>query len=146
MSINFTDLVTLGKDAVTRHTGAGKAVTGFSAAIDSGFGDNKKTLWLDCSIWGDRGEKLAPYLLKGSKHLIQGELGTREYEGKTYITVDVKEVKLGAKSGQPESRPAQRQESQAPAQHADASHGDRATGGFEDDPIPFAPIPRRQLW
>lgn len=107
MTINFTDLVTLGKDAVTRHTGAGKAVTGFSAAIDSGFGDNKKTIWLDCSLWGDRGEKLAPYLVKGSKHMVQGELGTREYEGKTYITVDVKEVKLGAKPGQSD-RPAQR--------------------------------------
>lgn len=143
MSINFTDLVTLGKDAVTRHTAAGKAVTGFSAAIDSGFGDKKQTIWLDCSIWGERGEKLAAYLVKGSKHLIQGELGTCEYEGKTYITVDVKEVKLGAKSGQSESRPAQRQE---PAQHADASFGDRATSGFEDSEIPFAPIPRRQLW
>ncbi|THD06156.1 single-stranded DNA-binding protein [Rhodanobacter lindaniclasticus] len=142
MSINFTDLVTLGKDAEVRHTAAGKAVTGFSAAIDSGFGDNKKTIWLDCSIWGDRGEKLAPYLVKGSKHMVQGELGTREYEGKTYITVDVKEVKLGAKSGQSE-RP--RQESK-PAQHADASYGDAATGGFDSDEIPFAPIPRRQLW
>ena len=36
--------------------------------------------------------------------------------------------------------------SHPPAQHADASNGDRASGGFEDDPIPFAPIPRRQLW
>ena len=130
MTINFTDLVTLGKDAVTRHTGAGKAVTGFSAAIDSGFGDNKQTIWLDCSIWGDRGEKLAPYLLKGSKHMIQGELGTREYEGKTYITVDVKEVKLGAKSGQSD-RP-QRQESKR-----EASFGDGPAPGFVDDEIPF---------
>lgn len=126
MSINFTDLVTLGKDAVTRYTAAGKAVTGFSAAIDSGFGDNKKTLWLDCSLWGERGEKLAPYLLKGTKHLVQGELGTREHEGKTYITVDVKEIKLGAK---PEGRP----ESSAPRQQ----RKEPACGFDDSDSIPF---------
>ncbi len=130
MTINFTDLVTLGKDAVTRHTGAGKAVTGFSAAIDSGFGDNKKTVWLDCSIWGERGERIAPYLLKGTKHLVQGELGTREHEGKTYITVDVKEVKLGARSGQSGQSERPRQESRQ-AQQAPADNG------FADDEIPF---------
>lgn len=138
MSINFTDLVTLGKDAVVRYTGAGKAVTGFSAAIDSGFGENKKTIWLDCSIWGERGEKLAPYLVKGSKHLIQGELGTREHEGKTYITVDVKEVKLGGKGeAKPESS-APRQQRQAPAR--EASYGEVAD---PDHDIPFAPFRHR---
>lgn len=131
MTINFTDLVTLGKDAETRFTSAGKAVTGFSAAVDSGFGDNKKTIWLDCSIWGERGEKIAEYLVKGSRHLIQGELGTREYEGKTYITVDVKEVKLGGKSGQSD-RPAKSKESK-PA-HADASSG---FADDDSDSIPF---------
>lgn len=139
MTINFTDLVTLGKDSETRYTAAGKAVTGFSAAIDSGFGDNKKTIWLDCSIWGERGEKLAQYLVKGSKHMIQGELGTREYEGKTYITVDVKEVKLGGKSGGVE-RSAKHDSSQ-PQQHADASNG-----FADDETIPFAPIPLRRHW
>jgi hypothetical protein len=49
------------------------------------------------------------------------------------------EAKDAAKSGQ-SSRP-QRQESKR-----EASYGDAATGGFEDDAIPFAPIPRRQLW
>jgi single-strand DNA-binding protein len=138
MTINFTDLVTLGKDAETRFTGAGKAVTGFSAAVDSGFGDNKKTIWLDCSIWGERGEKIAEYLVKGSRHLIQGELGTREYEGKTYITVDVKEVKLGGKSGQSDR--------QAKPKESKPAHADASNGFADDETIPFAPIPLRQLW
>lgn len=133
MTINFTDVVRLGKDAVTRFTAAGKAVTGFSAAFDSGFGDNKKAVWIDCSAWGERWEKVAPYLLKGTQAMIQGELGTREHDGKTYITVDVKELKLvGGKSGEQQRDPPQRQERSAPRQAAPVSAGD-----FQDDDIPF---------
>ena len=91
---NFKELVRIGKDAVTRFTHAGKAVTGFSAAFDNGWGDRKQTVWLDCSVWGERGEKLAQYLTKGSLVLVEGDIGTREHDGKTYLTLDVREVKL----------------------------------------------------
>ncbi|MGN6282129.1 single-stranded DNA-binding protein [Frateuria sp.] len=131
MSINFSDVVRIGKDAVTRFTGAGKAVTGFSAAVDSGYGDKKQTIWLDCSAWGERYEKVAPYLTKGSQVFIQGELGTREHEGKTYITVDVKDLKLVGGKPAGESKP-QRQE-RAPRQSAPAPAGDDPYG----DDVPF---------
>ena len=94
---NFKELVRIGKDAVVRSTQAGKQVTGFSAAFDSGWGDNKKTVWLDCSAWGDRYVKLSDYLLKGTLILIEGNIDTREHEGKTYITLDVSEIKLTGK-------------------------------------------------
>lgn len=97
---NFKELVRIGKDAVTRYTQGGKAVTGFSAAFDNGWGDRKQTVWLDCSIWGERGEKLAQYLTKGSLVLVEGDIGTREHDGKTYLTLDVREVKL---TGKPDS-------------------------------------------
>jgi single-strand DNA-binding protein len=142
MSINFSDVVRIGKDAVTRYTSNSKAVTGFSAAVDSGFGDNKKTIWLDCSAWGERWEKVAPYLLKGSQAFVQGELGTREHDGKTYITVDVKELKLigGKPNGErQDSAPRQQRQAAAPA-------GDASNGFPDDDDIPFAPIPRRAYY
>jgi single-strand DNA-binding protein len=108
---NFKELVRIGKDAVTRFTQGGKAVTGFSAAFDNGWGDKKQTVWLDCSLWGDRGEKLAPYLTKGSQIVVEGDIGTREHEGKTYLTLDVREVKLtgGKPDSKPASKPASRQ-------------------------------------
>lgn len=84
----------VGKDAVTRFTGSGKAVTGWSLAIDRGWGENKQTVWLDCALWGERGEKLAPNILKGDRLGVVGEMGTREHEGKTYVTLDVREVTL----------------------------------------------------
>lgn len=120
----------LGKDAELRYTGSGTPVAGFSAAVDSGYGDNKQTLWLDCSLWGKRGESLAPHLTKGKQVFVQGELGQREYNGKTYLTLKVAEVKLiGSRQdgNQAQGRAPQRQ----PERTAAAPEPD-----FDDD-IPF---------
>lgn len=143
--MNFKELVRLGKDAVTRYTQGGTAVTGFSAAFDNGWGDRKQTVWLDCSMWGDRGVKVAEYLTKGSQVVVEGNIGTREHEGKTYITLDVQEVKLvGGKpdntNGGTTRSGAQRRERPAQAQ-ADSGFGD---DGFDDQDIPFAS--NRGMW
>jgi len=82
----------IGKDAVVRRTNAGDAVAGFSVAVPDGFGDSKRTLWFDCSLWGKRGETLAQYLTKGSRVTVAGDLSTREHDGKTYLTIRVAEV------------------------------------------------------
>lgn len=84
----------VGKDAVVRTTQDGTKVTGWSVAVDDGFGDKKRTIWFDCALWGGRGEKLAGYITKGTKVAVSGDLSTREHEGKTYLTVRVSEVTL----------------------------------------------------
>lgn len=70
----------LGRDADLRETPAGKAVLNFSIANNSGFGDNKKTFWFRCALWGDRARKLAEHFTKGTKLLVSGEMQLREYE------------------------------------------------------------------
>lgn len=139
---NFKDLVRLGKDAEVRYTQGGKAVAGFSAAFDTGWGDNKKTTWLDCSYWGERGEKSAPNLTKGTLILIEGDLGTREYEGKTYITLDVRDFKFagskpdsqsGGSSGSRGGAP----QRQRPERATDAPSARETMDEFADDSIPF---------
>lgn len=96
-SFSFTG--NLGRDAVVRHTQGGDAVAGFSVAAKAGYGDNAQTIWVDCSIWGKRAEsKLVDFLKKGTLVGVTGELGTREYEGKTYITCRVSELTLLGKS------------------------------------------------
>lgn len=82
------------KDAELRSTQDGKQVAGFSVAVDDGFGQNKGTLFFDCSIWGARADKLAPMLTKGKQVTVSGDFGTREYNGKTYLTVRVADVTL----------------------------------------------------
>lgn len=78
--LNFTG--NIGRDSETRYTPSGDAITSFSAALTSGYGEKKLTTWLNCSIWGKRGESLAPYLKKGAQVAISGEFQARPYQTK----------------------------------------------------------------
>ena len=74
----------LGKDAETRHTPSGTAVTNFSLATTSRYKDQMgewrdRTEWHDIVLW--KGENVAPYLKKGKKVFIEGRLQTRSWEG-----------------------------------------------------------------
>lgn len=80
------------KDAVKRRTQGGDAVTGFSVAVTDT--RTKDTIFFDCSLWGIRGEKVGAYLTKGTKVVVVGDLGRREHEGKTYLTINVSELTL----------------------------------------------------
>lgn len=99
----FSAIGRVGKDAQTRYTGNGNAVTGWSLAVDNGFGDKKQTVWFDCSAWGERFTKVAEYIKKGDRLGVTGEVGTREHDGKTYVTLNVRDVALLAakKEGAP---------------------------------------------
>jgi single-strand DNA-binding protein len=89
----------LGKDARTNKAG-GTTVSNFSVAVRSGYGDNEKTIWVDCSLWGKQAEsKLVDYLIKGQQVAVSGEMGTKEHEGKTYITLRVNAIDLIGKKG-----------------------------------------------
>lgn len=89
-SINF--IGNIGRDAETRFTPNGKAITSFSVALTSGFGDNKVTTWLNCSIFGERGENVAGYILKGKQIGVNGEFSARPYttkDGVEKLSLDV---------------------------------------------------------
>jgi len=76
----------LGKDAETRFTPAGVAVTSFSVATnrrwkDQQTGDWKEeTDWTNVVLW--RQENLANYLTRGKQVYVEGRLQTRSYEDK----------------------------------------------------------------
>jgi single-strand DNA-binding protein len=96
---NITIAGNVGKDAETRKTQSGDSVTGFSVAVEDRTGKEKSTIWFDVSIWGARGEKIASYITKGTKVAVSGDLGKREHDGKTYLTVRADQVTLlGSKS------------------------------------------------
>ena len=83
----FTATGRIGKDAEVKYTAKGTAVAQFSVAVDSGFGDQKKTTWIEGSVFGKRAEgNLPKYLIKGAKIAFSGELGLDEWEheGKKY--------------------------------------------------------------
>lgn len=70
----------LGADAELRTTQGGEKVLGFRVANDVGFGDRKTTQWVECSLWGRRGEAIAQYMTKGKQVAVSGELTMREFE------------------------------------------------------------------
>ena len=115
----------VGKDAVLRQAGD-KPVLSFSVASDAGWGDRKKTSWIDCSLFGKRAESLAEHIRKGDKIAVIGEMSTREHDGKTYITLDVKEVELlGGKREESASAPKPK------------NPGIALAASYEDDEVPF---------
>jgi single-strand DNA-binding protein len=70
----------VGRDAETKYLQDGTPVTNWSMAVEAGWGDNKKTTWLNCALW--KRDKMAQYITKGKKILVQGELSEREYTTK----------------------------------------------------------------
>lgn len=110
----FTFTGNLGRDSELRYTQSSTAVLSFSVAASAGYGDKKQTIWVDCSMFGQRAEsRIKDYLLKGQQVAVSGELSTREYEGKTYIQCRVNDVTLIGKrddSGSHQPRPAARQQ------------------------------------
>ncbi len=99
----------IGKSAETRSTQNGDKVTNWTVAVEDRQGQEKRTIWFDCTLWGKRGESLAQYITKGGKIAVAGELSTREHEGKTYLQVRVDQVSLmgGNTGGQREERASQ---------------------------------------
>lgn len=93
----------LTRDAELRRTQAGDAVVGFSVAVDDRSGKEKRTLFFDCSMWGQRGSAVADYLKKGNPVTVSGDFSTREHDGKTYLTVRVNELTLQG-GGEPKAK------------------------------------------
>jgi len=83
----FTCVGRLGRDAQIRETPSGDQVTSFSLATNVGYGESKTTMWIACSIWGNRGVTLQPNLKKGSEITVSGELSEREYTNKEGVVV-----------------------------------------------------------
>jgi len=129
----------LGRDAELRYTQAQKPVMSFPVAIESGWGENKVTTWVRCTLWGDRGPKLVEFIKKGDRIGIQGEISLSEFEGKdgltrTTLECNIREVTLlGEKreAAAPPAPPARPAPPKAPAPQAPAPED------FGDDDIPF---------
>lgn len=119
----------VGNDAIVRNTQGGDSVCSFSVAVDQREGRDKSTNWWRVSLWGKRGESLAPYLLKGASVTVTGAFSVSEYEGKTQLNIRASEIAL--QGGRSEAR--------SQEQDRDETHGQVGGGGYDDldDSIPF---------
>lgn len=127
LNLNLTG--NIGKDAVTRTTQGGDNVTSFTVAVNQGSGDKKRTEWVECALWGKRGDALAQYLTKGTTVSVCGQPRIRQYEAsgehRAQMQVSVSEISL---HGGAKSTGEQKADWDAPGGPVDL-----------DDAVPFAP-------
>jgi len=72
----------VGGEIELRHTPTGKAVTEINLAVDDGWGENKKTVWVGVTIWGATAELAQRAIRKGDRVGIDGRLSQDEWEDK----------------------------------------------------------------
>jgi single-strand DNA-binding protein len=153
-SVNKVILVGhLGRDAETKFTPSGVAVTSFSVATSRRWKDQQSGEWKEETDWSNvtlwRSENLAQYLTKGKQVYVEGRLQTRSYDdkdGKKVYRTDVVAddvILLGGSGGggrggdeYSQAAPPQRSSSQrggAPAPR----HDDFGGQGITDDDVPF---------
>ena len=132
--INVTVVGALGRDPEVKSTPTGKKVANFSVAVDQGYGDSKKTEWVNIVVWEKLAELTEKYLKKGKVVALSGTLQTRSWDKdgvKQYRTevvarditfLDGGSIKSEGNSGRA-SAPATRQQT-APAVRAAAPEAD----------------------
>lgn len=77
---SFTFVGNLGKDPELKFVGGESIpVLEFSVANNIYWKKEKRTQWISCSIWGDRGKSLLQYLKKGTKVTVIGKLFLDSY-------------------------------------------------------------------
>lgn len=101
----------IGKNVEVKQV-SGSTVAQFSLAENVGFGQNKQTIWYDCSLWGNRAQSnLIDYLNKGREVFIVGEFSQFvSQDGKTYNKVNIWDIKLTSGSGQQQGQQQQGQQ------------------------------------
>lgn len=87
------------RDMEVRQTKRGTDVGEFTIANNIGYGENQKTTFVKCTLFGTRVEALQKYLLKGARVLIEGTLDINNVEDidgnwHTYVNIVVGELDI----------------------------------------------------
>ena len=94
----------VGQDAELKSVGD-TTVCSFSVAhTEKVYGPNpyEKTVWVSCNVWGERGEKLKPFITKGTYIVVEGSGGVNAYtqkngEAAAVINCRVTSLEFGGK-------------------------------------------------
>ena len=70
----FNGIGRLGKNPEMKYTPKGTAITKFSMAVTTGYGDKKKTIWVNVSSFGQQAEFVNQWLQKGSLVFVTAEI------------------------------------------------------------------------
>lgn len=129
----------LTKDGEIKSTQNGKSFLKFSVAYNT---PKKLTHFYDCALFGERGEKLLPFMKKGKYVVVTGEPDWREYNGVIYesILVDRLSFAGGREETNPDNKPYQCDgkyfDTREEVEKYKSSKGD-GPEYFDDSDIPF---------
>lgn len=88
----------LTKDIDVKTTSNGTLVGEFTVANNERVGENEVTSFIKCVMFGERVEKICPYLLKGTKVLVDGRLEVKTVVNdqlyNTYVSLYVNELDI----------------------------------------------------
>jgi single-strand DNA-binding protein len=126
----------LTKDATEFVTRTGTSIANFTLAIDSGFGENKKTLFLNCKAFKRGG--MIPYMTKGKAFIVSGELQPNEYTDKNGNEIRTMELICGQIDFQQGDSGNNQQKSSQSQNNYNSNPGPAFPSESEDlDSIPF---------
>ena len=119
MAINtMTVTGNAGANAELRYTQQGTAIGEFNLPVKQGFGDNQKTSWVKCILWGKVAEGYAPNIKKGDLVVVSGEFYVEEWrkDGATFTRpcLRVSQIQLTKKLDTQAQQQAQEQEQEEP--------------------------------
>ena len=89
----------LTKDAELRYTANDKAYSKFCIANNEGYGDNKKTNFFNCTLWGKSAENLNRFLTKGQKVLITGKVEINDYKDREGVERKIIDINVDSFGG-----------------------------------------------
>jgi len=160
-SVNKVILVgNLGRDAETKFTPSGAAVTKFAVATTRSWKDQQTNEWKEETNWTNvvvwRQENLANYLTKGKQIYVEGRLQTRSYDdkdGKKVYATEVVADEVILLGGRGDASASGGFENAGPARGRAGGGGSRGAssagmgsapmadddqfGGITDDDVPF---------
>lgn len=145
-------LCRLGRDAELRYANDGTPVASIAGAWNYGRKDQdgkQPSQWGEFAIWGERAEKLSPYLLKGQQlFIVAGDVNVQTFEKRdggqgVKLVGRVESVEFGERPRTENAQNTQRNAStpaqQRPAPRPAAAKPGATGSGFDDmdDDIPF---------
>lgn len=142
--INMILMGNVGKDAVVKTFDNDRAVVNFTVAHSEKWTDkqgtkHENTIWVECALWRTHAQanKIAPYLVKGTKLFLTGKPEPRAWvkdgaavagQGMTVISFEFAGSAKAADGSTPTAT--------KPAANAAPSYAP-PVGGGEDDDLPF---------
>ena len=81
-------------DITLKTTSNGTTYAKFSLAVDTGYGDNQKTSFLNMTAWNKMAETLSKYVPKGRKILVECEALQNQYKDKNGNNVNTVDFRV----------------------------------------------------